>query len=54
MPLILTYAVTVTEKSPDDSDGHPHFTKSYKGYLGKGGSDKTIAINCNYGNVKFQ
>jgi hypothetical protein len=46
--------VTISSKTPDDSDGRPHFTKSYKGYLGKGGSDKTIAINCNYGNVKFQ
>ena len=48
------HAVTITEKSPDDNDHHPHFTKSYKGYLGKGGSDRTIDINSNYGTVKFQ
>jgi len=44
--------VTITEKTPDD--GHPHFTKNYKGYLGKSGSDKNISINASYGNVKFQ
>jgi hypothetical protein len=45
--------VTISEKTPDD-DGRPHFTKSYKGYLGKSGSDKNITVNVSYGNVKFQ
>jgi len=45
--------VTITEKTPDDN-GHPHFTKSYKGYLGKNGSDKNIVVNSSYGNVRFQ
>lgn len=45
--------VTITEKTPDDQ-GHPHFTKSYKGYLGKNSSDKNIIINASYGNVRFQ
>jgi len=47
--------VTVTAKNPDDNAKGPHFTRSYKGYLGKGGGDnKNIAINSSYGNVKFE
>lgn len=46
--------VTVTAKNPDDKAKGPHFTHSFKGYLGKGsGSGKNIAVNASYGNVKF-
>jgi hypothetical protein len=46
--------VTITGKSPADGDKGVHFTKSYKGYIGKGDSGKTIAINSSYANVKFE
>jgi len=45
--------VTITGKTPADGDRGVHLTKSYKGYVGKAGSDKTIAINTSYGSVKF-
>ncbi len=45
--------VTITGKSPGDNDRHPHTTRSFKGYLGKGGSGKSIAINASYGSVQF-
>jgi hypothetical protein len=48
------HAVTITGKNPGDNDKGVHMTRSYKGYIGKvGNSGKTIAINTNYGNVKF-
>lgn len=47
------HAFTVTEKSPDDNARGFHPTKSYKGYIGKANNGKTITINSNYGNVKF-
>jgi hypothetical protein len=47
------HAVTITGKDADDGEKGYHSTKSYKGYIGKGNSGKTIAINSNYGNVKF-
>lgn len=46
--------VTVTAKSPADTDKGVHFTKNYKGYIGKGDAEKTIAISSSYGNVKFE
>ena len=46
--------ITISSKSPDDSDRGPHFTYNYKGYLGKGSSDKFITISANYGNIKFE
>jgi hypothetical protein len=45
---------TIISKTPDDNEHVINFTKNYKGYLGKGKSDKTIAINSNYGSVKFE
>jgi len=42
-------AFTITAKSPDDG----HSTQSYKGYIGRANSGKTIAINSSYGSVKF-
>ena len=48
------HAVTITGKNPGDNDKGVHMTRSFKGYIGKGGnSGKTIAINTSYGNVKF-
>jgi hypothetical protein len=47
------HAVTITEKTPGDNDHGSHTTKSFKGYLGKGGSGKSIAINASYGSVQF-
>jgi UDP-N-acetylglucosamine transferase subunit ALG13 len=47
------HAFTVTAKTPDDGEKGFHSTKSYKGYIGRANSGKTIAINSSYGNVKF-
>lgn len=44
--------VNVTSKVPDKERGFST-TKSYKGHLGKGGSDKMIVIKSSYGSVKF-
>jgi len=46
------HAVTITNKSGDEERGF-HPTKSYRGYIGKENSEKSITINTNYGNVKF-
>ncbi|SDR90392.1 hypothetical protein SAMN05216490_0167 [Mucilaginibacter mallensis] len=46
--------VTITGKSPADGDKGGHFTKSFKGYIGKGDAEKTIAINSSYASVKFE
>jgi len=46
--------VTVTAKSPADTDKGVHFTKNYKGNIGKGDPEKTIAISSSYGSVKFE
>jgi len=46
--------VTITGKSPADGDKGVHFTKSFKGYIGKGDAEKTIAINSSYASVKFE
>jgi len=46
--------VTVTAKSPADTDKGVHFTKNYKGNIGKGDPEKSIAISSSYGNVKFE
>ncbi|MGN6180019.1 MAG: hypothetical protein ACTHNW_12605 [Mucilaginibacter sp.] len=47
------HAVTITSKSPGDNDRGPHTTKSFKGYVGRGGSGKSISINASYGSVQF-
>lgn len=44
--------VTVTDKTPDD-DRKVHFTKNYKGHVGRGNSEKSIEVYSNYGNVRF-
>ena len=46
------HAFTITAKNPDDEKGF-HSTKSYKGYIGRANSGKSITINSSYGNVKF-
>lgn len=48
------HAFTITSKSPNDGERGYHPTKSYKGYIGKANSGKSIAINTSYGNVKFE
>ncbi len=48
-----SHAVTITSKTPGDNDKGPHTTKNYKGYIGKGGSGKSISINASYGSVQF-
>jgi hypothetical protein len=45
--------VSITSKSPADSERGFNPTKNYKGHLGKGGTDKTITINSSYGSVSF-
>ena len=45
--------VNITNKTPDDSDHGPQFTKNYKGTYG-GNSDSRILIKSSYGSVKFQ
>jgi len=45
-------SVSVTNKD-NESGRRGSMTKNYKGHIGKGGTDKTITINNNYGNVKF-
>jgi hypothetical protein len=45
--------VTVTDKTPSDDEHGWTSTKTYKGHMGKGNSDKTITIKTNYGSVKF-
>lgn len=47
------HAVTITGKNPGDNDKGVHMTRSYKGFIGKGGSGRNIAINDSYGSVKF-
>ena len=46
------HVFTITAKNPDDEKGF-HSTKSYKGYIGRANSGKSITINSSYGNVKF-
>jgi hypothetical protein len=45
------HAVNISNKTPGDDDRGT--TKTYKGHIGKNGSDKTITINSNFGSVKF-
>lgn len=48
------HAVTITGKNPGDNDKGVHMTRSYKGFIGKGGdSGRNIAINDSYGSVTF-
>lgn len=47
------HAVTITDKSPGDNDRGSHTTKSFKGYVGRSGSGKSISINASYGSVQF-
>jgi hypothetical protein len=46
--------VTITQKSPSDSERGFHPTQNYKGRIGKGSSDRTISIRSTYGGVKFE
>ncbi|NVM67366.1 hypothetical protein FHW88_005693 [Mucilaginibacter sp. SG538B] len=45
--------VNITSKTPADGERGFSPTKTYKGHLGKGGSDKTITISTSYGSVSF-
>ncbi len=45
--------VAITSKTSDDNDGHPQFTKNYKGRFGKA-SDSRIVVKSNFGSVKFE
>jgi len=45
--------VNITSKTPADGERGYSPTKTYKGHLGKGGSDKTITISTSYGSVSF-
>jgi len=44
--------VVVVSQSPDDNSRGPHFTKNYKGQIGKG-SDAKVVVNSRYGSVHF-
>jgi hypothetical protein len=45
--------VNITSKTPADGERGYSPTKTYKGHLGKGGSDKAITISTSYGSVSF-
>jgi hypothetical protein len=45
--------VSVTSKSPEDDGRTWSSSKTYKGHIGKGNSDKVITIKSNYSSVKF-
>lgn len=45
--------VNITSKTPADGERGFSPTKTYKGHLGKGGSDRTITISTSYGSVSF-
>lgn len=45
--------VSITSKTPDDTQHGPQFTKNYKGTYGKD-SDSRILIKSSYGSVKFR
>lgn len=45
--------VNITSKTPADGEHGFSPTKTYKGHLGKGGSDRTITISTSYGSVSF-
>ncbi|AYL97696.1 hypothetical protein [Mucilaginibacter celer] len=45
--------VNITSKTPADGERGFNPTKTYKGHLGKGNSDKTITISTSYGSVSF-
>jgi hypothetical protein len=45
--------VNVTSKSPGDDERSYSSTKTYKGHIGKGNSDKVITIKTSFSNVKF-
>ena len=44
---------TVTSKNPPDGSKHIGTSRSYKGHVGKGGSDATVRISTSYGGVNF-
>ena len=48
-----SHPVSITEKTPDDSQRGWNSTQTYKGHIGKGDADKTISIKTNYSSVKF-
>lgn len=45
--------LNITSKTPADGERGYNPTKTYKGHLGKGNSDKTITISTSYGSVSF-
>ncbi|OKS89389.1 hypothetical protein RG47T_4873 [Mucilaginibacter polytrichastri] len=46
--------VTITSKTPEDGERGFNPTKTYKGKVGKGNSDKLITIRSTFGSVKFE
>jgi hypothetical protein len=46
-------AVKVVSRTPADDDRHYTSTRTFKGTVNKGNSDKVITIKSNYGSVKF-
>ncbi|WP_207535871.1 DUF4097 family beta strand repeat-containing protein [Desertivirga arenae] len=44
--------VVVVNRSPETNSRGPHFTKNYKGQIGKG-SDAKVVVNSKYGSVHF-
>lgn len=45
--------VSITSKTPEDGERGFNPTKTYKGKVGKGNSDKVITIKSTFGSVKF-
>ncbi|NCD70282.1 DUF4097 domain-containing protein [Mucilaginibacter agri] len=45
--------VSITSKTPEDGERGFNPTKTYKGKVGKGNSDKVITIKSSFGSVKF-
>ncbi|MFD1258020.1 hypothetical protein ACFQ3S_14525 [Mucilaginibacter terrae] len=46
-------AVKVISRTPTDNDRHYTSTRTFKGQVNKGNSDRVITIKSNYGSVKF-
>jgi hypothetical protein len=46
-------AVKIISKTPEDGDRHYTSTRTFKGQVNKGNSDKVITIKSSYANVKF-
>jgi hypothetical protein len=48
-----SHDLSITSKTPADGERGFNPTKTYKGHLGRGGTEKLITINANYGSVSF-